>query len=171
LSGQISEQVKVLSLHQKRKRISQKQRLLIAEYLDEKYGHKCCYCEVTANLSFHHKDGDRNNTILANMAWGCSECQNTHPVASKTISLSPNTNLLQTPLDKNQISEPAFVAFSRDWTRKVPPIPIKVFVRESAFECKCHPKTIEGYLFKYSASKGHLRVTENSKKERFVEAA
>lgn len=169
MSSQVTQN-NPISLQVARRRISKQQRILIAEYLDEKYGHKCAYGEETAKLQIDHKNGDRNDTRLVNLAWACSRHQKVRTVASQSISLSTSENQFETPLAKNQSSEPRFVVWSKEWVKTHSATPLKVFCREAAIPCKCHPKTIEGYVEKWSGSKGHLIVTENRVKEKFVEA-
>ena len=78
-------------------RLSRKEKLRIAEYLDDKYGHACVQCgractvpygqkrdvPVQCLLERDHIDGNHNNNALKNFAWRCNPC-----------------NLAKRPLDK-----------------------------------------------------------------------
>ncbi len=164
----------------KRRHISQAQRRLIWEYLNEKYGH-LCYAEGCgrADVQIDSKDGDKNNKALNNLQPAC-------PVHQKvrTVSRNPERELArerpraggrEAPVSVNADSRPtesyeirahAAEPVFRSWVigklvfNHGGPLPSNWFIVNGAEVFKVMQVTTERWMDKLACESGPLESDE-----------
>lgn len=155
----------------KRVRISERQRLLIWDYLDEKYG-RICYAEGCGrtDVQIDHKDGDRNHTRLGNLQPACPVHQKIRTVARSIVSVRLDANVrgevpgehANEAIAINRLKEPMWLDFMRGeltWG----PMEKQRIRGMSAKHCNISPSTVDRYITKHCNPLGEFRIVHDVK--------
>jgi hypothetical protein len=146
------------AVRERRKRLTEQQHRLIAEYLDSTKEHKCAHEDSTCKggLVLDHIDGDPNNNHLANFQWLCRSHnrRKTKSLVNKLVSVRSGIEGLQIdPTDNLVLVSERQQACLTNWLlKRIGPggphkyLTIRHVEQEAGFDCHMSPVTIHRHL-------------------------